>query len=163
MAAEPSQPWKMPPLAKVYEAIGAIGDGRVTFESPQRATVLSSDGAKSYLVEIAEDGRTIGSNDNASYWQGYLGYPAIAVMLLRGLYQVRDDVITALTGVPWKQLNTRFRNDYVRTIAEVTRMAQERAADPALISAEAQAVLSALREFAPLRAPRRRPPRPTVR
>ena len=37
------EPWKMPPLAKIYEAFGAIGDGRVQFEDEQHARVLSSD------------------------------------------------------------------------------------------------------------------------
>jgi hypothetical protein len=159
MATESPQPWKMPPLMKVYEAIGVIGDRRVTFENDHRAKVLSSDGRKTYLVEIADDGRTVSSNDNASYWQGYLGYPAIAVMLLRGLSHVREDVISTLSGIPWKELNTRFRNDYAQTIAEVMERAQKRGADPAVIAAEAEAVLSALRELAPLRAARRRPPR----
>jgi hypothetical protein len=159
MASESPQPWKMPPLVKVYEAIGAIGDRRVTLENDHRANVLSSDGSKTYLVEIDDNGRVISSNDNASYWQGYLGYPAIAVVLLRGLYHLREEVISALSGIPWKELNTRFRNDYARTIAEVMKRAQKNGADPAAIAAEAEAVLGALRELAPLRASRRRPPR----
>ena len=40
----------MPPLAKVYEALGAIGDRRVRIEDGQRASVTSSDGAKIYTV-----------------------------------------------------------------------------------------------------------------
>ncbi|MEA2679655.1 MAG: hypothetical protein QOK03_1377, partial [Candidatus Binataceae bacterium] len=36
----------MPPLAKVYEALGALGDGRVRIEDARRASVTSSDGAK---------------------------------------------------------------------------------------------------------------------
>ena len=49
-----------------------------------RWEVVSSDGTKKYRVEISADGREISSNDNASYWQGYLGYPAIAVLMARG-------------------------------------------------------------------------------
>ena len=159
MANESPHPWKMSPLVKVYEAIGAIGDRRVTFENDHRAKVLSSDGSKTYLVEIDDNCRTISSNDDASYWQSYLDYPAIAVILLRGLYHVREDVISALSGIPWKELNTRFRNDYAQTIAKVMERAQQNGADPAVIAAEAEAVLSALRARTPLRASRRRPPR----
>jgi len=75
----PANSWKMPPLIKVYEALGALGDGRVRIVDSRRALVTSSDGTKTYEVETSEDGREISSNDNASYWQGYLGYPAIAV------------------------------------------------------------------------------------
>ncbi len=153
------EPWKMPPLAKIYEAFGAIGDGRVQFEDEQHARVLSSDLSKTYEVEISADGREISSNDNASYWQGYLGYPAIAVMLMRGLCPVRAEAITALSGVHWNELNRRFRNDYSRTIEEVMRQAAESGFDSEIIAAEAEAVLSKLGEFAPLRGPRRRPPR----
>jgi hypothetical protein len=161
MPSSVSQPWKMPPLAKIYEAIGALGDNRVQLESQQLASVVSSDRTKTYRVEVSADGREIVSNDNASYWQGYLGYPAVAVMLLRGLHPVRPEVINALSGIPWKELNRSFRNDYERTIQEVMRRAQSRGFDPAVISAEVDAVLSALRQAAPLRGPRRRPPRHT--
>ena len=94
-----SKPWKMPPIAKVYEAIGALGDGRVTIKDSTHASVRSSDDSKTYEVEISDDGREISSNDSASYWQGYLGYPAIAVLLMRGLYRPPANVIDALAGI----------------------------------------------------------------
>jgi len=153
-----AQAWRMPPLAKVYEALGALGDGRVHLADARHASVTSSDGSRTYQVEISADGREISSNDNASFWQGYLGYPAIAVMIARGLCHPRADVIKALTGVPWKELNTRFRNDYSRTLAEVMQRAADQGFDPAAIRAEADAVLVALEEFAPRRGVRRKPP-----
>ena len=145
---------------KVYEAFGAVADGRVHLEDECDASVISSDRSKIYRVETSADGRTISSDDNASYWQGYLGYPAIAVMLRRGVCPVREDAINALGGIPWKQLNRRFRNDYSRTIAEVMRRAEERGFDPRVIEVQGEAVLSGLREFAPLRGYRRRPAQP---
>jgi hypothetical protein len=59
--------WEMPPPIKVYEAIGAIGDGRVrSIDGAQNVwEVVSSDSAKKYRVEISADGREISSNDNA--------------------------------------------------------------------------------------------------
>jgi hypothetical protein len=159
MAPKPGEPWKMPPLAKIYEAFGALGDGRVELEDERHARVLSSDRSKTYQVEISADGREISSNDNASYWQGYLGYPAIAVMLMQGLYPVRAEVISALSGIPWSELNRRFRNDYSRTIEEVMRRVGERGFDSKMIAAEAEAVFAKLSGFAPLRGSRRRPAR----
>src|SRR6266576_296456 len=152
----PANSWKLPPLIKVYEALGAIGDGRVRIVDSRRAEVVSSDGSKTYHVETSDDGREISSNDNASYWQGYLGYPAIAVLLMRGLYPVRTDVVGALTGIAWKELNRQFRN-YSRTIEEVLRRAEARGLDRGIIEAEADAVLSALRALELRRGARRRP------
>jgi hypothetical protein len=159
----PDALWKMPPLAKVYEALGAIGDGRVRIEDAQRAFVTSSDGSKTYQVEIGNDGREISSNDNASFWQGYLGYPAIAVMIARGLIDADRSAIGALTGIPWKELNTRFRNDYDRTLAEVARRAVARGFDPGALQAAAAAVLEAVRALALRQGPRRRPPRTSAK
>ena len=122
--------------------------------------MLSSDRSKTYRVEISADRRTISSNDNASYWQGYLGYPAIAVMLTRGFCSVREEAINALPGIPWKELNHRFHNDYSRTIEEVMRRVKQRKFDPEIVEAEAEAVLLRLSAFAPVRGPRRRAAQP---
>ncbi|HLJ43353.1 MAG TPA: hypothetical protein VKT12_03975 [Candidatus Binataceae bacterium] len=155
--------WKMPPPIKVYEALGAIGDGRVRAidndDAPGVWDVVSSEGAKTYRVEISADGRKISSNDNASYWQGYLGYPAIAVLLARGTLQASAKATRALAGIPWKELNRRFKNDYARTTAEVARIVEERGGDFDAVRAEATAILDALAALALERGARRRPPR----
>jgi hypothetical protein len=153
--------WETPPLIKVYEAMGAIGDGRVRPADKTKLVwdVVSSDGTKTYRVEISPDGREISSNDNASYWQGYLGYPAIAVLLARGTLRASAEAIRALAGIPWKELNRRFKNDYERTAAEVARIVTERGGDFSAIRREAASILEALAALALLRGPRRRPPR----
>lgn len=159
MKREIAGEWKMPPAAKIYEALGALADGRVRIENDERASVLSSDGTKTYLVETRPGSREISSNDNASYWQGYLGYPAIAVLLARGLMIPRPEAVAALGGVPWKELNSRFRNDYALTIEEAMSRAERAGYDRAMIETEADAVLDALRRHAPTRGARRRPAR----
>jgi hypothetical protein len=153
--------WGMPPPIKVYEAIGAIGDRRVraidNSDPPNVWEVVSSDGAKKYRVEISADGREISSNDNASYWQGYLGYPAIAVLIARGTLHASAAATRMLAGIPWKELNRRFKNDYTRTTAEVARIVAERGGDFDAIRAEAASILDALAALAPLQGARRRP------
>ncbi len=152
-------PWKMPPLVKVYEAIGALGDGRVRITDQTRALVTSSEGNKTYEVEMSDGGRQIASNDSASYWQGYLGYPAIAVLILRGLIAAPPaNVSDALAGIPWKEINRRFRNDYAQTIAAVEQTAEQSGHDPDAIAAEADRILEALRKLAPFRGRGSRPP-----
>jgi len=150
--------WKMPPIIKVYEALGALGDGRVRLEDDMRARVVSSEGNKTYQVETSDGLRKVSSNDNASYWQGYLGYPAIAVLVARGLYEPDAGVMRALAGIPWKELNRKFRNDYTKTLSEVEKHLRERGHDPAAIRAEADAVAEALGKLRPCRGARRRPP-----
>ncbi len=148
--------WGMPPPIKVYEAIGAIGDGRVraidNSDPPRVWEVVSSDGAKKYRVEISADGREISSNDNASYWQG-------AVLIARGTPHASATATRMLAGIPWKELNRRFKNDYTRTTAEVARIVAERGGDFDAIRAEAASILEALAALAPLQGARRRPPR----
>ncbi|HLI79413.1 MAG TPA: hypothetical protein VKV03_05490 [Candidatus Binataceae bacterium] len=151
--------WKMPPPIKIYEALGAIGDGRVRLEDEHRALVTSSEGDKTYEVEIAGDARReISSNDNASYWQGYLGYPAVAVLLVRGLYRPPANVIDALAGIPWKEINRRYQNDYDATIAEVNRTVEASGHDPDAVASEVESIIEALRAFRPVRGKRKRPP-----
>lgn len=72
---------KFPPIEKILEAYTAIADGHVKLENDQ-ALVTSSNEAKTYIVTFHDN--TYTSNDNASYWQGYLGYPGIAVLMLQG-------------------------------------------------------------------------------
>ena len=150
----PATQWKMPPLVKAYEALGAIGDGRVRIEDSRRAMVVSSDGSKTYEVETSADGREIASNDNGSYWQGYVGYPAIAVLLAREFYRPPANVTDALAGVAWKELNRKFKNNWARTIAEVEKAGH----DPDAVRSEAEAVLNFLRALRPVRGKRIRPP-----
>jgi hypothetical protein len=156
--------WKKPPPIKVYEALGAIGDGRVraadSSSPPSAWEVVSSDGSKTYRVDISADGREISSNDNASYWQGYLGYPAIAVLMARGTLRASAEATRALAGIPWKELNRRFKNDYMRTIAEVARIVAERGDDFDAILTEAASILDALAALALERGARHRPPKP---
>ncbi len=164
--ADKMKPWQMPPPIKIYEAIGAIGDGRVraadSGAQPSAWAVVSSDGSKTYRVEISADDREISSNDNASYWQGYLGYPAIAVLMVRGTLRASAEATSVLAGIPWKELNRRFKNDYVRTNAEVARIVAERGGDFDAIRAEAASILDALAALALERGARHRPPRERV-
>ncbi len=153
-----AEAWKMPPPIKVYEALGAIGDGRVRLENEHHAQVESSDGEKTYQVEISDDGREVSSNDSGSYWQGYLGYPAIAVLIIRGIYRPPANVIDALAGIPWKEINRRFKNDYEKTLAEVNQTVEASGHDPDAIASEVEAIIETLRKLAPTRGKRRRPP-----
>lgn len=153
-----SPEWEIPPVVKAYEALGAVGDGRVRIRDVTRAVVTSSSGNKNYQVETSADGREISSNDNASYWRGYLGYPAIAVLIERGLYRAPANVTDALAGIPWQEINRRNRNNYAKTLAEVDKLIEENGHDPDAVHSEAEALLDWLKKLKPRRGTRRRPP-----
>ena len=156
------RPWKLPPPIKVYEAMGAIGDGRVRAVDDDAARsvweVVSSDASKTYRVELSADGREVSSNDNASYWQGYLGYPAIAVLIARGTLRASPGATRLLAGIPWKELNRRHRSGYEQTMAEVARIVRERGGDFDAIAVEAVAIIDALAALDLQRGARPRPP-----
>jgi hypothetical protein len=135
------EPWKPPPRAKVFEAFTAVADGRVRLAGPGSATVTSSRGDKTYDVGWSDDGAVVTSNDNASYWQGYLGYPILAVLLVRGVLRADAAAVGAMAGVPWHDLTTRFRRDYEAAVAHALGELAARGGDPALVEREVAAVL----------------------
>jgi hypothetical protein len=153
--------WKMPPITKIYEAFTAVADGRVQLTGTGLATVASSRGDKVYDVEWSDDAGTIAANDNASYWQGYVGYPIVAVLLARGVLHADEAAVTALHGFPWHDLNKRYKRDYDAAVAQVLRDLAAGGTDAALIEREAAAVLEQLADLGLQRVGRgRRPPAP---
>ena len=150
-------PWKLPPKAKVFEAFTAVADGRVRIIGPGSATVTSSGGEKTYDVGWSDDAHTVSANDNASYWQGYLGYPIVAVLLARGELHAGEDAVAALAGVPWHELNQRYKRDYDAAVAHV--LGELPGYEAAAVEAEVDRVLSDLAALDLQRAGRgRRPP-----
>lgn len=106
---------KMPPIEKIYEAYSVLADERFDLH-PQSAIVTSSDGSKAYKVRW--DGDTYASSDSATYWQGYPGYPIIAVLLLQGRLPYDALVASWFKGIPWKRLNNEHKRDYAAALLE---------------------------------------------
>lgn len=133
----------MPPLIKVYEALGAIGDNRVHITA-EGATVTSSSGDKTYTVLYDKEKKALMANDNGSYWQGYLGYPAISYLLIIGEVPFNTMLTEALKGIPWKQMNNFFKNDYGKTIEWVHQKIQEKGNDSDELKVEVKNILTHL-------------------
>jgi len=70
-------------------------------------------------VQYDAESGAIMTNDNGSYWKGYLGYPAIAYLLAVGALDYRADLAALLKGVKWKDLNQKHKNDFEKTLAEI--------------------------------------------
>lgn len=107
--------WKNPPIIKIYEALGAVVDGRIEV-SGNTAKVYSSSRNKFYDVSYNPEQKAIMANDNGSYWKGYLGYPAIAFLMKIGILSFDKKVAELLKGVEWKDINQKFKNDFDKTL-----------------------------------------------
>jgi len=116
--------WKMPPVVKIYEALGAIGDGRISVDS-DKGKVMSSKGNKKYSVKFDADTNAIMANDNGSFWQGYVGYPAISFLMKIGKIEFDDAVANSLKGIAWNDVNKKFQRDYEKTIEYCLQVAEK--------------------------------------
>ena len=130
---------KLPPVEKVFEAWTAIVDGRIAMHDGS-ADVSSSDGTKGYTVRF--DGDRYSSDDNATYWRGYAGYPVLAVLMLQGRLPFDEAEASLWRDVNWKEINTRYRNNYAKAVEET---AEERGIDLKAAYAAAERVMEALR------------------
>jgi hypothetical protein len=103
---------RKPPRIKVLEAIGSIGDNRVKIVSDNSAEVVSSRGDKVYRVVVVPIEHNVFhaySSDNGTIYRGYVGYPIIAFLMVKGFIPIDREVMKAVTGVPWKDLNEKYK------------------------------------------------------
>lgn len=98
---------RLPPRIKVLEALGAISDGRVEVRGNQ-AFVTSSSGERTYRVIMSSDGRVY-SDDNGTHYKGYIGYPIIAFLMIKGILPFDKKLSESLAGIPWKKLNETYK------------------------------------------------------
>lgn len=117
--------WKVPPPIKIYEALGAIADGRIKVDGNE-AKVYSSSGNKFYVVTYDASKQEIMANDNGSYWQGYLGYPSIAFLMYIGVIHFNPLYAEALKEIAWKDINTQFKNNFNTTVTYIHSLLQDK-------------------------------------
>jgi hypothetical protein len=140
--------WKLPPKIKVYEALGSVADGRISVEKDlTRGSVKSSRGDKQYIVLYDEKQNAIMTNDSASYWVGYLGYPAIAFLLEIGKIDYDKTVSGILKDIPWKDVNVKFKNDFEKTENYVLESAKNKGFDTNCLKDEVDRIYGILKEM----------------
>lgn len=105
---------QMPPLEKIPEAFSAIVSDRVKLKNCS-AEVKSSDHKKTYKVKWNKKNE-YSSNDNASFWQGYMGYPIIAVLMKRGAISYDEKTALLFKNVNWNEVNKQFKRDYEKAL-----------------------------------------------
>jgi hypothetical protein len=146
--------WKLPPKAKIYEALSAVADNRVKITSETSAIVTSSSLDKNYTVTWSKDLTHITSNDNASHWQGYVGYPIVAVLLVKGKMTFDRKNAGHLAGVAWKKINKQFKNDYDKAVESVLASLEEKGIDTRCIRDEVERIMTQIEQLALKKLPR---------
>lgn len=107
---------KLPPLEKIPEAYSAIEDKRIELFD-NYALVKSSDNKKEYLIKWHNN--IYYSNDNATYWQGYPGYPIIAVLMLQSKISFNKDISKYFKKINWHKLNKETNRDYQKSLTNI--------------------------------------------
>ena len=132
-----STKWDIPPIEKVHEAFTAVVDGRVNLNE-NSAKVSSSDYKKEYTIEW--NNNEYSSNDNASYYRGYIGYPVIAVLMLQKKIDYNVEIANYFKGINWKVLNTKHKNNYSEAVAEILNDLQNKGINVDAINTEVNRV-----------------------
>ena len=107
---------KIPPIEKIAEAYTAIEDKRIKLYK-NYATVLSSNKQKEYLIKWKNN--LYYSNDNSTYWQGYMGYPVLAVLMLQGVLPLNKKISQYFKNINWNELNKKHKKNYKNSLEEV--------------------------------------------
>ncbi len=107
---------RVSPRIKVYEALGALGDNRVSLHKKGRVInghVVSSDGSRVYRVLVEQKSDVVFyaySNDNGTIYRRYIGYPILSVLMYYNILPFDWSLAKILKGIKWKELNEKFKN-----------------------------------------------------
>ena len=108
---------KMPPIEKIPEALSVLADKRITMYQGY-AKIVSSNYQKIYTVRFNDN--EYSSNDSATYWQKYPGYPILAVLMKLNLLTVNKETVNLFKDINWKELNDKHKRDYSLALTEIT-------------------------------------------
>jgi len=135
---------RAPPKIKVLEALGAVMDGRVHVISEVECRVESSDGSRIYSVYVDLDKGLAYSDDNGTRYRGYVGYPIIAFLMVKGVVPMDEELGRGLRGIPWRKLNEEYRS-YSEVMRIVVSRLEELGIDKDRVDAYIDRVIEVLR------------------
>lgn len=101
---------------KIPEAYSAVYDNRIIIDG-NSALVNNSDGTKSYKIKWKDN--LFYSNDNSTYWQGYPGYPVIALLMKLGKLSYNKEIAKYFSKVNWNLLNKNNKRDYKKSVEDI--------------------------------------------
>lgn len=132
---------KMPPIEKLYEAYSVVADERIRIEDGT-AYVISSDGSKEYTILFDET--SAASNDNATYWQGYPGYPILALWMKLDILSKPTLALDCFKGINWKERNALMKRNYAAAVQELLKELAESGVDTEEIVKETERIYEEL-------------------
>lgn len=124
---------KMPPISKIYEAFSAIADNRIQIDQ-NIAKVTSSNNQKEYTVMWNQ--KEISSDDNATFWQKYPGYPIIAVWLETKAIPYQKEIVKYFKNINWHEINKKNKRDYDKSVNDILNKLAEEGIDTERIEQE---------------------------
>ena len=105
---------KLPPLEKIAEAYSVIADNRIKDEGNDVFLITSSNGEKIY--KVMSDGKRYRSNDNATKFARYAGYPVLAVLMYKGILPLPEKRIDDFKDINWNAINKKYKRDYAAAL-----------------------------------------------
>lgn len=100
----------------IYEALSAIADNRLIFIDSNKAQCISTSHGKHYDIEYDLTNMAIMSNDNMAYYVNEVSYPMVAILLEKGKINYDRKILEYLKDIHWKDINQRFKNDYMKSV-----------------------------------------------
>jgi len=86
------------------------------------------------------------STDNGTVYRGYVGYPILSLLMLKGVLTYDERIGKALKGIPWKELNEKFKK-YDLVLEEIKKIASEKGVPPEELEAYKEEVYSQVRRL----------------
>ena len=114
MNAPTNKEVKLPPIEKIAEAYSVIANNRIEEVDENTFLVVSSNGEKSYKVTI--NGDRFRSNDSATKFARYAGYPILAVLMYQHRLPLPDEYLKDFKDINWNQLNKEYKRDYAAAL-----------------------------------------------
>jgi hypothetical protein len=87
-----------------------VADGSIKPKSDKEATVISSDEQREYSVFLDLERGIATSTDNGTKFRGYIGYPIIAFLMLKGALPYDEEMASKLEGIKWRYLNEKYKS-----------------------------------------------------
>ncbi len=130
--------WPLPPKHKIYEALGAVADNRIQiitnpeiqpelFEEKINYDIItahqySSTRNKYYTITYNPKTDEIMTNDNATWYVGYLGYPALALLLYLDAIVYDKSILQYFADISFKDINQKYNNDFIKAKVEIDQL-----------------------------------------
>lgn len=132
----------------VYEALSAIADGRIiSSDDKKSAKCTSPSKGKFYTITYEPETKSIMSNDNMAYYVNEVSYPMVALLLLREDIKYDETILEDLKSIYWKDINQRFKNNYMKSVEYVLSNLKTKGKDTEKIVKEVKNIFAQVLDF----------------